>query len=67
MGFWLALVTEVNPYDTQESLSPDIVESLSTAIRLGYDTPEKLKFSFSNPAILSRTGIHQAYSKVTLI
>jgi len=63
MGLITRVVTENDPYDTQENLSPDVVESLSTAIRLGYDTPEKLNFSFSNPSILSRVGVHQAYSQ----
>jgi hypothetical protein len=63
MGLITRVVTEIDPYDTQENLSSDVVDSLSTAIRLGYDTPEKLNFSFSNPSILSRVGVHQAYSQ----
>ena len=63
MGLITRVVTEVDPYDTQENLSADVVDSLSAAIRLGYDTPEKLNFSFANPAILSRVGVHQAYSQ----
>lgn len=61
MGLVTRVVTEINPYDSQESLSPEVVEALSTAIRLGYDSPEKLAFSFENPAILSRVGVHQAF------
>lgn len=61
MGLITRVVTEVNPYDAQEDLSSDVVDSLSAALRLGYDTPEKLSFSFSNPGILSRVGAHQAY------
>ncbi|HEO9032046.1 TPA: DEAD/DEAH box helicase [Serratia marcescens] len=61
MGLVTRVVTEINPYDSQESLSPEVVEALSTAIRLGYDTPEKLAFSIANPAILSRVGVHQAF------
>jgi hypothetical protein len=63
MGLITRVVTEVDPYDAQENLSPDVVDSLSAAIRLGYDTPEKLNFSFANPSILSRVGAHQAYSQ----
>ena len=65
MGLITRIVSEVDPYDTQENLSPDVVDSLSAAIRLGYDTPEKLNFSFSNPDILSRVGVHQVYSRIT--
>jgi len=61
MGLITRIVTEVNPYEAQGDLSSDVVDSLSTALRLGYDTPEKLSFSFSNPGILSRVGAHQAY------
>lgn len=62
MGLVTRVVTEINPYDSQESLSPEVVEALSAAIRLGYDNPEKLAFSIANPDILSRVGVHQAYS-----
>jgi hypothetical protein len=63
MGLITRVVTEVDPYDLQDNLSPDVVDSLSPAIRLGYDTHEKLNFSFSNPSILSRVGVHRTYSQ----
>lgn len=63
MGLITRVVTEVNPYHLQENLSPDVVDSLSAAIRLGYNTHEKLNFSFSNPSILSRVGVHRTYSQ----
>ncbi|TMP87533.1 DEAD/DEAH box helicase [Pseudoalteromonas ruthenica] len=63
MGLVTRIVTEISPYDNQESLSSEAVEALSTAIRLGYDSPEKLAFSFSNSAILSRVGVHQAFNQ----
>lgn len=61
MGLLTRIIEEINPYETQESLSPEIIESLSTAVRLGYDLPEKLSFAFSNPKILSRVGVHQEF------
>jgi len=61
MGLITRVVAEVAPYEIQDNLSPDVIDSLSTAIRLGYDTPEKLKFSFSHPSILSRVAMHKAY------
>lgn len=61
MGLVTRVVTEINPYDNQENLSSSVVEALSTAIRLGYDSPEKLAFSIANPGILSRVGVHQAF------
>lgn len=66
MGLVTRIVTEINPYDSQESLSSEVVEALSTAIRLGYDSPEKLAFSIANPAILCRVAVHQAYSQKML-
>lgn len=63
MGLVTRVVTEINPYDSQESLSSEVIEALSPAIRLGYDCPEKLAFSIANPAILSRVGIHRAFMK----
>ncbi len=61
MGLVTRVVTEIDPYDNQENFSSEVVEALSTAVRLGYDTPEKLAFSFANPEILSRVAVHQAY------
>lgn len=63
MGLVTRVVTEVDPFGRQENLSIAVVEALSPAIRLGYDTPEKLAFSFANPEILSRVGVHQEYSQ----
>jgi superfamily II DNA/RNA helicase len=64
MGLITRVVTEINPYDRQENLSSDFVDALSTAVRLGYDTPEKLGFAFANPTILSRVEVHQAFAMV---
>ncbi|GIU47590.1 DEAD/DEAH box helicase [Shewanella algidipiscicola] len=63
MGLVTRIVTEINPYDSQKGLSSEVVEALSTAIRLGYDYPEKLALSFSNSGILSRVGVHQAFNQ----
>jgi len=62
MGLITRVVSEVNPYEAQPGLSLDVVEALSPAIRLGYDAPEKLAFSFANPKIFSRVEMHRAFS-----
>ncbi|WP_299944471.1 DEAD/DEAH box helicase [uncultured Microbulbifer sp.] len=62
MGLITRVVTEIDPYERQNGLSADVVKVLSTAVRLGYDTPEKLSFSFSNQEILCRVAIHQEFS-----
>lgn len=64
MGLITRVISEINPYETQPGLSLDVVEALSPAIRLGYDSPEKLAFSFANPNILSRVSMHHEYSGV---
>ena len=64
MGLVTRIVEEVNPYDAQENLTANLVGALSAAVRLGYDSPEKLSFAFANPSILSRVGVHQKYSQL---
>lgn len=61
MGLITRLITEIDPYDAQENLSSDVVESLSAAIRLGYDTPEKMRLSHANSSFLSRVAVHKAF------
>ena len=61
MGLITRVVTEIDPYESQEDLSADVVEALSSSVRLGYDTPEKLSFCFANQDILSRVGMHQQF------
>lgn len=63
MGLVTRVVTEINPYESQESLSSEVVEALSVALRLGYDSPKKLAFSIANPEILSRVGVHRAFNQ----
>ena len=61
MGLVTHIVKEVNPYDAQEELSAKVVESLGTAVRLGFDTPEKLSFFFKQPNILCRVDAHNQF------
>lgn len=66
LSFTLSLISkmtaEIEPYDIQPELSPQVVESLSAAIRLGYDTPEKLLFASHKKSILSRVQMHEAFA-----
>jgi len=61
-GLITRVVKEINPFAADTALRLDVVESLSTAIRRGYDTPEKLDFASRHPSILSRVQVHQAFS-----
>ena len=56
------VVTELDPFDTQEELSRELVESLGTAVRLGYDSVEKLNFSTQNANLLGRVQAHRAWA-----
>lgn len=62
MGLVTRIVEELSPYDAQEELSAELIESLSTAVRLGFDTPEKLSFFFKHPNILCRVRAHTKFA-----
>jgi len=61
MGLITRVVTEIDPYEQQEGLTAELIDSLSPAVRLGYDTPEKLAYSLKHPEILSRVCMHQEF------
>ncbi|MDP2756505.1 MAG: DEAD/DEAH box helicase [Desulfurivibrionaceae bacterium] len=63
MGLVSHVVKEVNPFDAQESLSHQVVECLGTAVRKGYDTPEKVFFAGNHPTSLSRVQMHELWSQ----
>lgn len=56
------VVTELDPFDAQEELSRELVESLATAARLGYDSVEKLTFATQNASLLGRVQAHRAWA-----
>ena len=39
----------------------DLVATLATAVRRGFDDPRLVEFSASNPSILSRVQIHMEW------
>jgi hypothetical protein len=63
MGLVCHVVEEEDPFDQQEGLSRQLVECLSSAVRKGFDVPEKIAFSSDNPRILSRVQVHQAWAE----
>lgn len=62
MGLVTRIVEELSPYDAQEELSAELIGCLSTAVRLGFDTPEKLSFFFKHPNILCRVRAHTKFA-----
>jgi superfamily II DNA/RNA helicase len=63
MGLASHVVAEVDPFDEQEELSRQLVECLGTAVRKGFDSPEKVFFASENPGILSRVQVHQRWAQ----
>jgi superfamily II DNA/RNA helicase len=63
MGLVSQIVEDVDPFDEQEELSREVVECLGTAVRKGFDNPQKLTFAMQNANILSRVVIHRLWDK----
>jgi hypothetical protein len=57
------IVKDLDPFAAQPELSSQMIEVLGTAIRKGYDTPEKLTFASQHKSVLSRVQMHQEYVK----
>lgn len=62
LGLVARVVEDVDPFDQQADLRRDLVDILGTAVRLGFDTPEK--FSFANESTIkwSRVQAHAAWA-----
>lgn len=63
MGLVSHVIKEVDPFDMQEGLSRQLVESLGSAVRKGYDTPEKVLFAGDHLAVLSRVQMHELWTQ----
>jgi hypothetical protein len=61
-GLLSSVVKEVAISEELPSLVTDEINSLSGAMRRGFDTHEKLVFASQNSAILSRVQIHKAWA-----
>jgi hypothetical protein len=49
-------VLDLDSFGDQDDLEREVVESLSTAVRLGFDDVEKLKFAAEHPKIWARSS-----------
>ncbi|MDL2314062.1 DEAD/DEAH box helicase [Desulfovibrio sp. OttesenSCG-928-C14] len=65
LGILTQVVKKVDPFERQPSLDLKVVEALSSAVRLGYDTPEKLSFSTAFKTELGRVQIHNKWNSLT--
>ena len=63
LGLVAHVVKEVDPFDDQEDLDQQIVELMSTALRLGFDTADKLSFARDNKDALGRVQAHLLWSQ----
>ena len=66
MGLISRIVEDLDPFDQQVGLERGMVDMLSTAVRRGFDTPEKLAFANENKNILSRVQAHLEYARMQL-
>jgi hypothetical protein len=66
LSFILSIVSysvlELDPFDEQDDLSRELIESLSTAVRLGFDELPKLKFATDNSKLLGRVQAHRMWT-----
>jgi hypothetical protein len=53
----MGVLTEQDGFDTQ------LLESLATAVRKGYDTPDKVAFAGEHPTVLSRVQMHRLWAQ----
>ncbi len=62
VGLVSHVTRELDPFELQDGLDRQLVELLQTAVRRGFDSPEKVLFASENPRILSRVQIHSAFA-----
>jgi superfamily II DNA/RNA helicase len=62
-GLLTTIVRDVAASEDLPDLLTDVVTNLSTAVRKGYDTTDKLAFANQNPSILSRVQVHVAWDR----
>ncbi len=67
LSFVMSLVSHVvvnlDPFEQQPDLDKQLVELLSTAVRRGFDSIEKLQFANENPRLLSRVQAHESWAE----
>lgn len=67
-SFALGLIAHVlkqnGVFDLQPKLDRNTIECMSSALRLGFDTPQKLQFSTENKAALGRVQAHKLWNEI---
>ncbi len=63
MGLLSRVIEVVDPYDSQEGLSHQLIECLGTAVRKGYDAPEKVFFAGDHAAVRCRVQVYWLWAQ----
>lgn len=63
-GVVARLAEELKVPEQQLTMSPSTLQSLSAAIRKGFDTPSKLEYANANRALVGRVEIHRSYKEI---
>jgi hypothetical protein len=63
MGLISHVIRDSDLLDMQADLSRQLIECLGTAVRKGYDTPEKVLFAGDHPSVLSRVQVHELWTQ----
>jgi superfamily II DNA/RNA helicase len=61
LGLIAHVAKEVDPFEAQDDLDQQMTECMSTALRLGYDTTEKLFFARDEKDALGRVQAHMMW------
>lgn len=62
MGLVAHVLSNMDSLNEENGLHKEVVESMATAVRRGFDTPEKLKFAKQNEHLLSRVVMHNVFA-----
>lgn len=62
VGLVSHVASEMQVFDSQSTISREVVESLATAVRRGFKSPEQVAFAVENPTIRSRVQVHTLFA-----
>lgn len=63
IGIVSRVVEDIGPFDQQATLDAELVESLSAAVRKGFDSPAKMNYANERKNLLGRVQAHQEWKK----
>lgn len=63
VGVVARMAEELDATSSQSSLDLELLQSLASAVRRGFDTVEKLQFANSNRDVLGRVKLHRFYDE----